>query len=396
MKPLNNETSSEHFSSNNIKALNASINSGNLDFRFPELIRAKDSARKLSDELKSDSFIYGVSDGSAINSPVFIRGRYQEPSEENVPRRFLSALPQGDLPFKSKGSGRLELAEAMLHEDNPLTARVMVNRIWHHLFGRGIVETVDNFGLQGKLPSHPELLDHLAIKFQDEGWSIKEMIRYIATSEAFKRSTINELEPSEKDPNNIFLASFPIRRLESEAIRDGILAASESMDATLYGPPIPTYLTDFMGGRGKPEQSGPLDGDGRRSIYQEVRRNFLEPMMTTFDRPIPFTTFGRRDVTNVPAQSLILMNDPFVIAQSKILAEKLLAQELSFEERIEWIYMRTFSRKATAKEIENTAQFIATIEAMKKMEGDTDNLDLEVWKEYCHSIFNLKEFIYLI
>ncbi|MEX0315508.1 MAG: PSD1 and planctomycete cytochrome C domain-containing protein [Allomuricauda sp.] len=397
VKNFGNLNAEEALTSQEIKSINTQIRTGKVNLRFPELVSDVDSTKKLLESLKSDTFLYGVSDGSATNSPVFIRGRYQEPSEENVPRRFLSVLPQGDVSFQSEGSGRLELANAMLHHDNPLTARVMVNRIWHHLFGSGIVETVDNFGLQGKLPSHPELLDHLAIKFQNEGWSIKKMIQYIVTSETFKRSTTDGLEPSEKDPNNIFLASFPIMRLESEAIRDGILTASESLDATLYGPPIATYLTEFMGGRGMPEKSGPMNGAGRRSIYQEVRRNFLEPMMTTFDRPIPFTTFGRRDVTNVPAQSLILMNDPFVIEQSKIMAEKLLAQKnLSFDEKIEWIYLRAFSRKPTEKEIDNASKFIGMIEDMKKTEAVDEAIDLEVWKEYCHSIFNLKEFIYLI
>ncbi|WP_422350261.1 PSD1 and planctomycete cytochrome C domain-containing protein [Flagellimonas sp.] len=397
-KVASNQTkSATAFSEKQVNRYNAMLKKGQMNLSFPELITALDSTKNLSKTIENSTFIYGVSDGSATDSPVFIRGRYQEPSEENVPRRFLSALPHGNEPFQSKGSGRLELAEAMLQADNPLTARVMVNRIWHHLFGKGIVETVDNFGLQGKLPTHPELLDHLAITFQKEDWSIKKMIRYIVTSEAFKRSTITEDEMSDKDPNNLYLASFPIRRLESEAIRDGILAVSQSLDSTLFGPPIPTYLTEFMGGRGRPEESGPLDGAGRRSIYQEVRRNFLEPMMTTFDRPIPFTTFGRRDVTNVPAQSLILMNDPFVIQQSEILAQNVLAQtDLSFDQKVAWIYMRTFSRKPTEKEVDNASQFMDKITAMKKSELDKTDLDLEVWKEYCHSIFNLKEFIYLI
>ncbi|MEM9141704.1 MAG: PSD1 and planctomycete cytochrome C domain-containing protein [Bacteroidota bacterium] len=397
VSPRDNGVSFEGFSVDRVEMLNADIQNGRLKLHFPELATAMDSSARLVGPLKSDSFIYGVSDGSATNSPVFIRGRYQEPSEEKVPRRFLSILPQGDIPFQSRGSGRLELAKAMLHTDNPLTSRVMVNRIWHHLFGRGIVTTVDNFGLQGKLPSHPKLLDHLALKFQEQDWSIKKMIRYIVTSETFKRNTSNGLEPSVKDPNNVYLASFPIKRLESEAIRDGILAASETLDTTLYGPPVPTYLTEFMGGRGKPKESGPLDGAGRRSIYQEVRRNFLEPMMTTFDRPIPFTTFGRRDVTNVPAQSLILMNDPFVIEQAAIMAQKVLAQEdLSFDQKIEWVYLRTFSRKPTEKEIDNASQFMATVKAMKEQANRDEKEDLDIWKEYCHSLFNLKEFIYLI
>lgn len=385
-------------SAEQIETVNKKIKKGTLNAYFPKLASTIDSSQQLAKKLKSKSFFYGVSDGFAINSPVFNRGRHQDLLEDSIPRRFLSALPLGDMPFTSKGSGRLELANAMLNKENPLTARVMVNRIWHHLFGRGIVETVDNFGLQGKLPSHPELLDHLAIKFQKEGWSIKKLIKYIMTSEAFKRSTIINKDVLDKDPNNIYLASFPVRRLESEAIRDGILVASKSLDYTQYGPPVPTYLTKFMQGRGRPSISGPLDGNGRRSIYQEVRRNFLEPMMTTFDRPIPFTTFGKRDVTNVPSQSLILMNDPFVISQAKIMAEKLLKQDdLSFKERIAWVYMHAFSRTPSEEEVANASAFIKQLTNMKKADNtNTNYVDLEVWKEYCHSIFNLKEFLYLI
>tara|TARA_R110001583_G_scaffold18245_1_gene72797 strand:- start:41 stop:916 length:876 start_codon:yes stop_codon:yes gene_type:complete len=291
----------------------------------------------------------------------------------------------------------MELAEVMLNKDNPLTSRVMVNRIWHHLFGRGIVETVDNFGLQGKLPSHPELLDYLAVKFQNDGWSIKSMIRAIVTSETFKRSTLRNDLLANKDPNNIYLASFPLRRLEAEAIRDGILVVTESLDSTMYGPPVATYLTEFMQGRGRPGKSGPIDGEGRRSIYLEVRRNFLEPMMTTFDRPIPFSTFGSRNVTNVPSQSLILMNDPLVEQQAEIMAGKLLEKGLvSFEEKVQWIYMQAFSRLATSEELEKASNFFDMLGTMEGKADASATQEMAVWKEYCHSIFNLKEFIYLI
>jgi len=378
-----------------IQYFNAQLKNGKLPSQFPELKSAVDSSLQIAKNLASKSIFYGVTDGFGIDSPVFIRGNHQELSEEKVPRSFLSTLPQGGVPFKTKGSGRMEFANAMLFKENPLTARVMVNRIWHHLFGRGIVETVDNFGLQGKLPSHPELLDYLAIKFQNENWSIKKMVRSIVMTEAFKRSTLRNNELLEADPTNIYLASFPVRRLEAEAIRDGILASSESLNDSLYGPPVPTYLTDFMQGRGRPNESGPLDGNGRRSIYLEVRRNFLEPMMTTFDRPIPFSTFGKRDVTNVPSQSLIIMNDPFVAQQAEIMAKKLLSEKaLSFEERISWLYMRAFSRHATAEELEKAKEFMAMLQ---NMETSTEaDKELELWKQYCHSIFNLKEFIYLI
>lgn len=382
---------------NKVKALNEDLRMGKLPARFPELKSVIDSSQQLAKKLKTDTFFNGVYDGYAVNSPVFNRGNYKEPSEERIPRRYLSALSLGDSLFKSDGSGRLELARAMLNNDNPLTSRVMVNRIWHHLFGRGIVETVDNFGLQGKLPSHPELLDYLAVKFQNDGWSIKSMIRAIVTSETFKRSTLKSDALASKDPNNIYLASFPVRRLEAEAIRDGILMVTESLDATMYGVPVATHLTDFMQGRGRPGKSGPIDGDGRRSIYLEVRRNFLEPMMTTFDRPIPFSTFGSRNVTNVPSQSLILMNDPLVAQQAEIMAEKLLEKGLgSFEEKVQWIYMQAFSRLATSEELKKASNFFEMLRTMEGKDITGADKEIVVWKEYCHSIFNLKEFIYLI
>ncbi|WP_299530051.1 PSD1 and planctomycete cytochrome C domain-containing protein [Ulvibacterium sp.] len=396
-KPVKKENwATLELSANLVNGLNQRLAEGKLPSEFPQLATALDSSYQLIKNIEGGSFFYGITDGFGINSPVFNRGDHNDLLEGDIPRRFLSALPLGDVPFTSKGSGRLELAETMLSEDNPLTARVMVNRIWHHLFGKGIVETVDNFGLQGKLPSHPELLDYLAITFQKEGWSIKKMVRSIVTSETFKRGTARNEELTNKDPNNIYLASFPVRRLEAEAIRDGVLAVSGSLDSTMYGPPVKTYLTEFMQGRGRPSQSGPMDGAGRRSIYQEVRRNFLEPMMVTFDRPIPFSTFGNRNVTNVPAQSLTLMNDPFIAQQAGIMAEKLLAQkELTFDQKIEWIYMRTFSRKPNPEEIRKAQQFISGLRKMESTETDTDN-EILIWKDFCHSIFNLKEFIYLI
>lgn len=382
--------------SNTIDRLNAELNQGKLPSKFPELQASLSQEKQLGRTLTSNSFLYGVTDGFGVDSPIFIRGNHQEPSEELVPRGFLSALPQGGVPFASQGSGRMQLADALLHKDNPLTSRVMVNRIWHHLFGRGIVETVDNFGLQGKLPTHPELLDYLAVAFEQEDWSIKTMVRSIVLTDAFKRSTARDAALIESDPTNVYLASFPIRRLEAEAIRDGILVASQNLNDSLYGPPVATYLTDFMQGRGRPRNSGPLDGNGRRSIYLEVRRNFLEPMMTTFDRPIPFSTFGKRDVTNVPSQSLIIMNDPFVAEQAERMAKRLLAEEVkTLEARVSWIYQRTLARAPSLDEVEKAREFMAMLEKLAPPNPQEDP-DLELWKQYCHSIFNLKEFIYLI
>ena len=152
-----------------------------------------------------------------------------------------------------------------------------------------------------------------------------------------------------------------------------------------------------MQGRGRPKESGPMNGDSRRSIYQSVRRNFIAPMMSTFDQPLPYSTFGKRDVTNVPSQSLILMNDPFVIEQAKIMAQKLLAQKgFSFNDKISWIYMHAFSRNPTSEEIANASEFIKLLKDVTQTDDTDVDIEVEIWKEYCHSIFNLKEFLYLI
>lgn len=351
--------------------------------------------QSLISQLGDSTFFNGIYDGFAINSPIFNRGSHKDLTKP-VPRGFLGIIVGEDSIFNSKGSGRAELAKSIVNNQNPLTSRVMVNRIWHHLFGRGIVASVDNFGLQGELPTHPELLDFLAIKFQEEGWSIKKAIRYILLSETFKRSTVGDVMADEKDPDNLLLSHFPTLRLDAESIRDGMLAASGRLDKTMYGPPVPIHITDFMQGRGKPKESGPLDGDGRRSIYQEVRRNFMDPMMLTFDRPIPFTAFGKRNVTNVPAQSLILLNHPLVIDQAKVLATRVLQQPTSgLQEMVQIVYRRALSRKPNKDEMEQATMYLDMLSNVYKSEP-ADTQKLKIWTDYCHSVFNLKEFIYLI
>lgn len=339
----------------------------------------------------------GLTEGDAVFSSVFIRGSFSQLSEEKVSRRFLTAIKTGPEDFPQHGSGRLAWAEAVVDPSNPLTARVIVNRIWHHLFGRGIVETVDNFGMQGKFPSHPELLDYLAIQMVKDDWSMKGMIKDILLSQAFQRSTKVIAENQQVDPENLLLHHFPIKRLEAEAIRDGMLAVTGRLNLTMYGEPIPIHLTEFMTGRGKPLESGPLDGDGRRSIYTAVRRNFLSPMMLVFDAPIPFSTFGKRNTTNVPAQSLTLMNDPFVHDQAHYWAEDLLGKgSNSKEERIQEIYMRAFSRQASLEELKEAESLLEILAEANNRSLEEFKNDPQLWADYCHSIFNVKEFIHLL
>lgn len=369
---------------------------GKLQASDPAIHTGRDQREALSSSLYDSTFFAGVTEGDAIYSPVFIRGSTTNLSEEAVPHRFFTALEAFSPPFSQEGSGRLDLANAIASPGNPLTARVMVNRIWHHLFGRGIVETVDNFGLQGKPPTHPELLDYLAIRFVENDWSVKEMIREIVLSQTFRRSTLASEKARKSDPQDLWLSHFPVRRLEAEAIRDGMLAVSGRLDRRMYGPPVPIHLTEFMKGRGRPPVSGPIDGEGRRSIYQAIQRNFLPPLMLTFDMPVPFSTFGKRNVSNVPAQSLSLMNDPFVAEQAAFWAEGLLQNDAGFEERIDRIYQTAFSRTPEPAEIEQARAFFAEQAGVYEIAEDLALTDVRLWSDFCHAVFNMKEFIYLL
>jgi hypothetical protein len=271
------------------EALDALIQSKqlSLDSITPLLRRYRD----LEAKLPLPTRVPGVIEADAKDAPLFVRGDHKQPAEL-VSRRFLEALDPK--PFATKQSGRLELAERMADmKNNPLTARVIVNRLWHHVFGRGIVASVDNFGKLGDLPTHPELLDFLAQRFIDSGGSIKSLLRDMLMSKTFQRVLSAQFR-AQLDPENKLLSHWSTRRLEAEAIRDSIVTLSGRLDPTLYGESVGS-------------------GDERRSIYVKVIRNSLPPFLTTFDTPVPFATRGKRDSTNVPAQSLTLLNDPNVI-----------------------------------------------------------------------------------
>lgn len=294
------------------------------------------------------------------------------------------------------GSGRLKLAEHINDPSNPLTSRVIVNRIWHHLMGRGIVPTVDDFGFLGQRPSHPELLDHLATRFLADGRSIKGMIKYIVLSRTYQLSSHADPRAIEADPENLLWHHQPPRRLQGEVIRDSLLALSGHLNRTPFGPPVPIHLTPFMDGRGRPNNSGPLDGEGRRSIYIAVRRNFLSPFMLTFDTPVPFSSMGRRNISNVPAQSLILLNDPLVVELSRGWAERALKNvpqtgREGVAKRVAWMYLTGFGRQSTPKESRTTIAFLDS--KMNEFDVTTENTDL--WADFAHVLVNTKEFIFL-
>lgn len=349
-----------------------------------------------------------ICDGNAIDEQVFIRGSHKNLGSV-VARRDLEALGgTEDKPLTpQEGSGRLRLALRMVDpKTNPFVPRVAVNRVWHHLFGRGIVETVDNFGVLGKEPTHPELLDYLAETFVADGWSLKRLIRRIVLTNTWQMASESPSVPrpsgsgpdaNEVDPQNLWLHHAPIHRLEGEAIRDAMLLIAGRLNRQTFGPSVPVHLTPFMQGRGRPGNSGPLDGDGRRSLYTSVNRNFLSPMMLAFDTPIPFTAIGRRNVSNVPAQALILMNDPFVLDMSKRWAERSLKEqpELSPEARIERLYLEAFTRSPTTAEQAEDLAFLREQAKSYNLPADGWSRHAQVWTDLCHVLFNVKEFVFV-
>jgi len=338
-----------------------------------------------------------MADGTAEPTHVFVRG---EPRNVGPPvqRRFLEAVSGPEPMPIPQGSGRLEWARAVTSPSNPFLHRVIVNRVWAHLFGRGLVETVDNFGALGSRPSHPELLDHLALEFRRDGGSIKRLVRRLCLTRTFARSSDpHDPQAESRDPSNRLLHRQNLRRLEGEALRDAILATAGNLDQRQFGPPVLTHITPFMGDRmWVRNANGPLDGDRRRSVYQETRRNFLAPLMVTFDLPVPDTTVGRRNRSNVPAQALALMNDPFVRMQSTAWARRMLSEAgPRATDRIHSLHLQAFGRPPTPTEIQTLLDLLALqTRSLNPPDGGTDG-ELRLWTEICHALFLTQEFAHV-
>jgi len=334
-------------------------------------------------------------DGTGEDEHIHIRGSHNNLGAV-ASRRLLSALDDAKPLSDPAISGRMELADRVLAADNPFPARVVVNRVWQHLFGRGIVATSDNLGVMGEAPTHPELLDLLAEDFQKDGWSLKRLIRRLALTRAYRLSSQRSEVADQLDPTNKLLHRANIRRLEGEAIRDAMLTVAGRLDPAMFGPSVPVYLTSFMQGRGRPGESGPLDGAGRRSIYQSVHRNFLNPFMLAFDTPQPASTVGRRSQSNVPAQALILLNNEFVHLQAETWAKRL-AGDTSPEgaEILTSAYRQAFARSPSDEELKSLTEFAATLATERGGNPDEAMKDAAIRTEVCHVLLNQKEFLFL-
>jgi Protein of unknown function (DUF1553)/Protein of unknown function (DUF1549)/Planctomycete cytochrome C len=275
---------------------------------------------------------------------VAIRGDADTPGEL-APRRFLSALCNGEPARFTKGSGRLELAEAISSAENPLTARVMANRVWQHHFGQGIVKTPSNFGLNGEQPTHPELLDYLAAQLVESGWSLKALHRTILLSSTYALSTANDEMNLEKDPENKLLwRASVLPRLDLEALRDSVLSVSGKLDRKLGGPPEVLSDTSL-----------------RRSLYLTVSRTRLDPTMALFDFPDPNATTDERPVTTGPLQALFFLNSKFVADQARSLEERL-TREAGPEAgaKVERAYRLLYGRRPDPEELDLALKYVAS------------------------------------
>jgi hypothetical protein len=311
-----------------------------------------------------------------------------------VPRRFLEVMSPPDASFDRTGSGRRALAEAIASPDNPLTARVMVNRIWHHMFGTGLVATVDDFGHLGELPSHPELLDHLASWFVENDWSVKQLIRYIARAKTFQQSQVVVSAARVVDPRNRLLHHYPARRMEAESIRDSMLSTSGQLDLAMFGRSIQPYREKSYARRRL--FAGPLDGHRRRSLYTKINLMEGPRFLETFNFPGSKITQGRRDLTNAPTQALSLLNDSFVIGQADAWGTHLSEDGSStLAQRIGRIFEVALARPATASETQRFEKLAGRLVELHQVPPQDILTSAVVWKDIAHVMFNSREFIYI-
>jgi hypothetical protein len=309
---------------------------------------------------------------------VFLRGNPRNIGPE-VPRQFLEVLGgEKRQPFR-QGSGRLELARAIADRNNPLTARVLVNRVWLHHFGAGLVRTPSDFGLRGDPPTHPELLDWLAATFMDDGWSIKKLHRLILLSNTYQQSSSGDRRLLEMDPDNRLVVRMNRQRLDFEAMRDSLLCVAGRLDTTMGGRAVELTATPFT---------------TRRTVYGFIDRQNLPGLFRTFDFASPDASSPQRYTTTVPQQALFLMNSPFVIEQVRhFLQRSDVTAQTQDEAKINRMYQLAYGRSAETDEIALGMRFLA--EARKSNEAKSESTPLPPWEQYAQVLLLSNEFAFV-
>ena len=342
----------------------------------------------------SSNVAMGVREGKGTNCNVLIRGEITAKGKA-VDRGFLTVLgaKQRDAVKNTDQSGRLELANWIVSKDNPLTARVTVNRIWLHLFGEGLVRTVDNFGESGEKPSHPELLDHLANRLVENQWSFKKTIKEIMLSKTYRLAPSFVKENYEVDPDNRLLWRMNSRRMDAEVLRDSILLASGNLNLTRPEKSVVAKYKSTQGvGRGVTEEAFDVEMPNR-SVYLPVVRNAVPEPLRVFDFAEPSILVGDRQVTTVPTQALFMMNSEFVIGNAKKLATRVLQPGSDTKKQIETAYKVVLSRNPTAREVQRATDFIESskekMSNQNKSKSEAEHLSLTA---FCQALFASGEF----
>jgi hypothetical protein len=338
----------------------------------------------------------GVRDADIPNDFHVLVGGELKDRGPNVPRGALTVLQTPESAHINSGhSGRMELAHWIADRKNPLTARVMVNRVWEHLFGQGLVDTVDNFGALGNVPSHPELLDTLAVQFMEQKWSVKRLIRTLVLSRVYQLSSDHHDGNYGIDPGDKFLWRMPRRRLDAEEIRDAMLMASGQLDLERpYGSPVMELSNQGVDdGKGMQEVRKPSNV---RSVYLPILRGLVPDILAAFDVADPNLIVGKRDVTTVPTQALFLMNNPFVLKQSEEMAKRVLKPDgLDQQGRINLAYRLALGRLPTESERTAVTKFI--VDYRQSFEGakQKGNPQVAAWTSFCQTLFQSGQFRYL-
>lgn len=339
--------------------------------------QCNDLKAELKEREKNSPPMYAVAhsltEGSPADMRVYLRGNHQKPGPE-APRQFLAILSPAERQPFAQGSGRLELARAITDPANPLTARVIVNRVWQQHFGRGIVGTPSNFGKLGEAPTHPELLDYLAHWFVSNGWSLKKLHREILLSATYHLGSGHIAKNSELDADNRYLWRMNRRRLDVEAWRDALLAVSGSLDSSLGGPSKNLAAGD----------------NHRRTIYGTVSRHDLNPLLRLFDFPDPNITSERRTQTTVPLQQLFVLNSEFVVRQAQALTSRLTSKSDEPDaDRIRKAYLLLYGRPVTEEELQLGQAFLTTPPQAE------EKSDLTAWAQYVQVLLEANEFTYI-
>jgi mono/diheme cytochrome c family protein len=352
----------------------------------------------LDDPASQGAVAMGVREAKEIaDCEIRIRGE-AEKIGPTVPRGFLTAFEVPGAPkINAQQSGRLELAQWLTSEKNPLTSRVIVNRVWHHLFGQGLVLSVDNFGITGDKPSHPELLDHLATRFMKDGWSIKKLVRTIVLTHAYQLGSEIPAANVKTDPANRLVWRHNPRRLTAEEIRDAMLLASKKLDPNRPKGSPAMELKVIELSNVSPLAKGLDEAANKsvhRSIYLPLVRTIVPKSLEVFDFADQGLVTGSRDTTTVATQALYLLNAPFVRQQSQVLAQGLMKTSLDDHGRVSMAYQSTLGRPATEKEYERAARFIADYEAAARKEKTADPQGA-AWASFCQALLASAEFRYI-